>query len=186
MIIPDTYISAINSLQQNMFINAPTISQTAALQCWNPDTLKILELHVQKYKNNRKIILQSLKELFKNDNTISIAPADGGFYVYIDLGENNVCLSGGCDSVTFCNLLLEEHYVAITPGIDFEDPNTSLGYQRIRISYSQSTKIIIDAMTRFHLFWPKWIVRVHNAKGNLNKSEMTSFILTNMDRTNDR
>jgi aspartate/methionine/tyrosine aminotransferase len=39
MIVPEELIKAINVLQQNMFINAPTISQVAALQCWNDETI---------------------------------------------------------------------------------------------------------------------------------------------------
>ena len=63
MVIPTYLIDSINTLQQNMFINAPTISQTAALQCWEDDTIDILEQHVQKYKQSRTIILTALETL---------------------------------------------------------------------------------------------------------------------------
>jgi aspartate/methionine/tyrosine aminotransferase len=48
LIIPEKLVHAINSLQQNMFINAPTISQTAAMKCWDDDTIAELEQHVEK------------------------------------------------------------------------------------------------------------------------------------------
>ena len=114
MIIPQGLIDPINTLQQNMFINAPTISQTAAMKCWDPDTLAILEGHVTKYKTSRSIILEELKHL-ADLNQNNIAPADGGFYVYIDLGKENV--APGFGSVNMCQALLEEEYVAFTPGM---------------------------------------------------------------------
>lgn len=77
MIVPSGLVDAINTLQQNMFINAPTISQTAALQCWDPDTLKVLEAHVTKYRTSRSIILEELQKMPE----LLAAPADGGFYV---------------------------------------------------------------------------------------------------------
>lgn len=171
MVIPNGLIDPINSLQQNMFINAPTISQTAALKCWDDDTIAILEQHVTKYKESRSIILDELSKL-EPSRQLTIAPADGGFYIYVDLGNDNVCLSAGLGSVEMCSLLLEEQHVAMTPGIDFEDPNTILGNRRFRISYSQGVEIIQDAMKRFHLFWPTWIERVENAKNDSNNGRI--------------
>ena len=117
MIIPQGLIDPINTLQQNMFINAPTISQTAAMKCWDPDTLTILEGHVAKYQTSRKIILEELQHLAPDLDPNNIAPADGGFYVYIDLGEENV--APGFGSVAMCQALLEEEFVAFTPGAFF-------------------------------------------------------------------
>ena len=113
MVIPTGLIDPINTLQQNMFINAPTISQTAAMRCWDSDTLAVLEKHVQKYRTSRSIILEELKSMQDLDQR-NIAPADGGFYVYIDLGAENV--APGLGSVSMCNALLDEEHVAFTPG----------------------------------------------------------------------
>jgi len=77
MIIPDHLIHPINSLQQNMFINAPTISQTAALKCWDDDTIAELETHVENYRKSRSIILAELAKIPEIDKK-NIAPADGG------------------------------------------------------------------------------------------------------------
>ncbi|KAK1743802.1 aspartate aminotransferase [Skeletonema marinoi] len=86
--LPCHLVDPINTLQQNMFINAPTISQTAAIQCWEPETIAELETHVAKYRKSREFILKQLDSI---SEIKSIAPADGGFYVYIDLGEELVC-----------------------------------------------------------------------------------------------
>jgi len=161
MIVPDELVPSINSLQQNMFINAPTISQTAALSCWDADCERELQGHVEQYRNSRACILQELARLTDIDPR-NIAPADGGFYVYVDLGEANV--AEGWGSVRLCEALLEEQHVAFTPGIDFEDPATHLGDRRFRISYAQGFEVAKEAMERFHAFWPTWLERVQAAK----------------------
>lgn len=158
MVIPEHLIEPINSLQQNMFINAPTISQTAALRCWDEDTIEILEQHVQKYKSSRSLILQELAHF----SSLNVAPADGGFYVYVDLGDENI--APGFGSVAMCKAFLEEEHVAFTPGNDFEDPSTTLGDCRFRISYAGGIDTAQQAMVRFHRFWPSWIERVQQAQ----------------------
>ncbi len=160
MVIPDEFIDTINSLQQNMFINAPTISQTAALQCWEDESIAELETHVEKYRKSRSIILDELNKIPQID-TMHIAPADGGFYVYVDLGENVAAELG---SVAMCKALLEEEKVAFTPGNDFEDPNGDLGDRRFRISYAGGVSTAKEALTRFRKFWPGWLNRVTQKK----------------------
>lgn len=158
MIIPESLIEPINALQQNMFINAPTISQTAALRCWDDDTIAELETHVEKYRQSRSILLEQLA-LIPDIDPQNIAPADGGFYIYVDLGEQNVALPD-YGSVQMCKTLLEEEHVAFTPGIDFEDPAGTLGDRRFRISYAGGKETARKAMERFQRFWPVWLERV--------------------------
>ena len=160
MVIPGELIEPITSLQQNMFINAPTISQTAAMKCWDEETLQELEQHVAKYRKSRELILSELASIPQLD----IAPADGGFYIYVDLGDHNVALPH-FDSVKMCELLLEEKFVALTPGVDFEDPASGLGNRRFRISYAGGIETVRLAMEQFHDFFPTWVERVKNAKG---------------------
>jgi aspartate/methionine/tyrosine aminotransferase len=163
MIIPNALVDAINTLQQNMFINAPTISQVAAMQCWSLKSREELENNVQKYRMSRQLILDQLKK-FKELNPKNVAPADGGFYIYIDLGDELV--APGYGSVHMCQCLLEESFVAFTPGTDFEDPETTLGDRRFRISYAGGVDTVREAMERFYRFWPTWIDRVNNADKN--------------------
>ena len=161
MVIPEHLVDPINRLQQNMFINAPTISQTAALKCWDDVTISELEGHVQKYRTSRGIILHELSKISDIDPD-NIAPADGGFYVYVDLGEENI--SSGFGSVAMCKALLEEEFVAFTPGVDFEDPSGSLGDRRFRISYAGGVETAKTAMDRFNRFWPTWLQRVKSSR----------------------
>lgn len=161
MVVPDHLKEAINRLQQNMFISAPTISQIAALECWSPETTKVLEGHVEKYRVSRELILKELASI-KDIDPRNVAPADGGFYVYVDLGDGNV--APGYGSVEMCRRLLEEEHVAFTPGVDFEDPETNLGDRRFRISYAGGIDAAKTAMGRFRRFWPTWVERVREAK----------------------
>lgn len=161
MIIPEHLIEPINALQQNMFINAPTISQMAACECWNDETIKELEGHISKYRESRQIILNALAEI-KEINPRNIAPADGGFYVYVDLGNENV--TEGFGSVEMCKNFLEDYHVAFTPGNDFEDPNDNLGGRRFRISYSGGTETVKEALARFRHFFPEWLDIVRRAR----------------------
>ena len=116
---------------------------------------------MEKYRTSRGIILDRLKELVEID-TSSIAPADGGFYIYVDLGTENTTDQFG--SVAMCKAVLEEEFVAFTPGIDFEDPGSGLGDRRFRISYAGGSSAVSEAMLRFKRFWPTWIDRVHHAQ----------------------
>ena len=73
-----------------------------------------------------------------------IAPADGAFYIYVDLAR-----SGVDNAEEFCLQLLEDAGVAISPGTDFEDPSNGLGTKRVRFSYSRSTEEVSEGMQRF-------------------------------------
>ena len=116
MVLPPDLIDVVNVLQQNMFINAPTISQVAAMQCWEAETIEELEKHVAKYCASREHILNKLQSL-QEIPAQNVAPADGGFYVYVDLGDENMCITSGLSSTEMCRLLLEEEGVAFTPGV---------------------------------------------------------------------
>jgi len=163
MILPADLVDTINVLQQNMFINAPTISQTAALECWEAETIEELESHVARYRASRELVLKEM-ETIKQIPAKNIAPADGGFYVYVDLGDENVCLEKGLGSTEMCRQFLEEEGVAFTPGTDFEDPQNNLGDRRVRISYAGETDTVRKAIEKFRLFLPAWVKLVKDAK----------------------
>jgi aspartate/methionine/tyrosine aminotransferase len=41
-----------------MFINAPTVSQMAALKCWEDERIVELENHAKQFQTSRKLILE--------------------------------------------------------------------------------------------------------------------------------
>jgi len=94
------------------------------------------------YRENRQIIMDGLLQIgFEN-----FAPPDGAFYFYVDITKYSD------DSLSFCNTILDEVGVAITPGIDF-DPMR--GNKTIRISYARSTEEIVEGMKRLGEFMEK-------------------------------
>ena len=72
-----------------------------------------------------------------------IAPPDGAFYVYADVGEYTD------DSRDFAAEILREAGVAVTPGLDF-DPER--GARTLRFSYAGSTEDIREGLDRLQTF----------------------------------
>ena len=135
---------AVMRLQQNLFINAPTVSQIAARAAFD-DVDDVLDGHVRLYAANRAVVLGALERM--GVDAAHVAPAAGAFYVYADLGAYGVA-----DSVDLCNRLLDDEGVAITPGVDFEF-EAPIGLRRVRISYCGATPDVEEAMARLARWW---------------------------------
>jgi aspartate/methionine/tyrosine aminotransferase len=69
----------------------------------------------------------------------SIAPPDGAFYLYTDVGHLTD------DSFAFCEDVLRATGVAIAPGIDFDQLE---GKRFVRFSFAVSTREVEDAIER--------------------------------------
>ena len=76
VIMPEDLIRPIERLAQNLFISAPALSQEAALTAF--DCSNELDLRLETYKKNRKILLDRLPAA----GLERIAPVDGAFYLY--------------------------------------------------------------------------------------------------------
>jgi aspartate/methionine/tyrosine aminotransferase len=142
MVFPEALLHAINSLQQNMFITG-TISQMATLECWDE------EMIAEPYQ------LPAYFRAAPKVNTIAsqeCGSPPGSFYIYLDLGDDKIAPGFGY-SVKMCECLLEEKYVAFTPGIDFEDPATNIG-KRFQISYAKGIYAVQEAIEWFYQFCP--------------------------------
>ena len=140
MVVPEDHIRIVERLAQNLFICSPHVSQVAALEAMSCEDELSQNLDI--YRKNRQIIMDGLQQIgFEN-----FAPPDGAFYFYIDISKY-------CDdSLSFCNDILDEIGVAITPGVDF-DPKR--GKTTIRISYARSTEEIVEGMSRLGDFMRK-------------------------------
>lgn len=160
VVLPEALVPAVNRLQQNMFINAPTVSQVAARACFSPSTDAVLKGHVTKYRANRDIVLAALKACGIAD----LAPAEGAIYAYADLGDDSGAGLPGGGSEALCAALLEEEGVALTPGTDFECPLAGRGPYRVRVSFPGATADVAEAMALFSAWWPKWCDRVRRAR----------------------
>lgn len=135
LVAPETAIPELEKLAQNIYISAPTLSQHAALACFQPDTLAILEERRAEFAARRDYLLPALRALgFK----IEVEP-QGAFYLYADISDF------GGDAFDFCRHFLETEQVAITPGIDFGHFRAT---QHVRFAYTQSVPRLAQAVER--------------------------------------
>ncbi len=116
-----------------LFLTAPALAQHAALVAM--DCREELEGHLQTYARNRDLVLAALPALGLD----RIAPPDGAFYIYADVGR----FTG--DSLEFCKEILRDTGVALAPGIDFDPVD---GRRFIRISFAVSTPEVEEALRR--------------------------------------
>lgn len=117
----------------NLFLTPPSLSQHAALAAM--DAREELEGHIGVYRANRALLLEALPRLGLG----AIAPPDGAFYIYADIGHLTR------DSLEFCKRLLRETGVATAPGIDFDPVD---GHRFIRFSFAVSTAEVEEALRR--------------------------------------
>lgn len=133
LVVPPDLLRSVECLAQNLFISAPTLSQHAALAVF--DCKDELEANVARYRANRDLLLAELPAAGFD----RLAPADGAFYVYADVGH----LTN--DSPEFCRRMLAETGIAATPGIDF-DP--ARGTRFLRFSFAGATAEMAEAAKR--------------------------------------
>ncbi len=127
MVVPAELVRTMECLAQNLFISAPTLSQFAALAAF--DYRAEFDARVAGYNTNRQLLLDALPKA----GFSKLAPADGAFYIYADIGD----LTN--DSESFCRRILDETGVALTPGLDFD---RARGARFMRASYAESEEVI--------------------------------------------
>jgi len=109
LVAPERHVRDLEKLAQNLYISPATPSQRAALACFAPQTMAILEERRHEFQARRDFLVPALRELgFR----IPVMPT-GGFFVYAD------CSAFGPDSERFALEALQATGVAFTPGIDF-------------------------------------------------------------------
>lgn len=133
MVVPESFIRPVERLAQNLFISPPTMSQHAALACF--DCLGAFDEVVAGYARNRAILMEGLPKAGFDD----FAPADGAFYFYANVARRTN------DSEAFCLKMLKETGVATTPGIDF-DHARGRGY--LRFSFAGTSDAMVEAVKR--------------------------------------
>ncbi|WP_176591350.1 aminotransferase class I/II-fold pyridoxal phosphate-dependent enzyme [Sphingobium sp. EM0848] len=133
VVFPPELIDTARARMGNLFLTPPSLAQHAGLKAF--DCVDELEGHVATYRRNRELLLAALPALGLKE----IAPPDGAFYIYADVGHLTH------DSLSFCQKLLRETGVATAPGIDFDPVD---GHRHIRFSFAVSTDRVEDAIGR--------------------------------------
>jgi aspartate/methionine/tyrosine aminotransferase len=140
MVVPPDHVRVVERLAQNMFICPAHASQVAALGALSPEGRAELDEHRRVYTRNREILLRGLAEI----GLTRTAPADGAFYVYVDVSD----LTG--DSRALAARILDEAGVAVTPGLDFDKRR---GAGTLRLSYARGTAEIEAGVARLKRFF---------------------------------
>ena len=133
LVVPSGGAERTYAYSVNFYLTPPSLSQHAALAAMT--CTAELDGHVETYRRNRAILLDALPKL----GLASIAPPDGAFYIYADIGH----LSG--DSFAFANALLDDTGIATAPGIDFDPVD---GHRHLRFSFAVSTAEVEEAVRR--------------------------------------
>ncbi|MEM6550207.1 MAG: aminotransferase class I/II-fold pyridoxal phosphate-dependent enzyme [Pseudomonadota bacterium] len=139
MVVPEGLVRPLETLAQNLFICPPHASQVAALGALSADGEAEVARHLESYRANRRAVVAALPALGFRD----IAPCDGAFYAYARLPE------GEGDSTEFCERLLAEQGVALTPGLDFDPVR---GDETVRLSFAQAPDRIAEGLRRLEAF----------------------------------
>jgi aspartate/methionine/tyrosine aminotransferase len=135
MLLPQHLHRAVERLASNMTVCPPAISQVAAIAAFTEESRAELESHVRRYAVNRQLLLDGLIAAGVTD----LAPADGAFYAYADIGHLTQ------DSRAWCEHVLATTGVALAPGVDFD---TVHGHHTVRFSFAGSTADIREALVR--------------------------------------
>jgi len=133
LVVPPALIDAARARMGNLFLTPPSLAQHAGLVAF--DCADELDGHIRTYATNRALLLDALPAL----GLRRIAPPDGAFYIYADIGHLTQ------DSMAFCMDLLLETGVATAPGIDFDPVE---GHHYMRFSFAVSTDRIEEALRR--------------------------------------
>jgi aspartate aminotransferase len=126
------------ALQSHTTSNATTVAQHAALEALRNRTEAEAAISgmVNEYQRRRDAALQVLRKA----GGPAVVQPDGAFYLFIDVQET----SPGADDAgsVFAARLLEEHGVAVVPGVAFRTPGW------IRLSYAAALDSVVEGVRR--------------------------------------
>jgi aspartate/methionine/tyrosine aminotransferase len=134
--LPQRRLRGFEKLAQHLYICAPSVAQHAALACFTPATLKILERRRIEFQRRRDFLIPALERA----GLAMPARPSGAFYAYAACGR---------DARRFALELLESEGVATTPGADFGANETR---RYVRFAYTRSMADLEEAAERLGRF----------------------------------
>ena len=140
MVVPDAMVPVVERLAQNLFICASTISQHAALACFEPESIAEYERRRAEFKARRDYFIPELNKL---GLSVPVMP-DGAFYAWADCTQvaHRLGVDGSWD---FAFELMRRAHLAITPGRDFGTADTA---RHVRFSTANSMAQLQEAVSR--------------------------------------
>jgi aspartate/methionine/tyrosine aminotransferase len=140
LVVPESLVPVVERLAQNLFICPSTISQHAALACFEAESLAEYERRRAEFKARRDYFIPALNAM---GLTVPVMP-DGAFYAWADCTAacQKLEVSGSWD-LAFA--LMNRARVAVTPGRDFGQADTA---HFIRFSTASSMTQLREAVSR--------------------------------------
>ena len=139
LVAPVKYMRALQIMQQNLFICAPSISQEGGIEALrNPLSHNDVELRRKIYDERRCFLIKRLREI----GFVIEKEPQGAFYVFANARKFTD------NSYKFSFDVLDNAHVGITPGIDFG----SNGEGYVRFSYANSIENIEEGLRRIESY----------------------------------
>ena len=140
MVVPESLVAPIEMLAQHLFICASTISQYAALACFEPESIAEYERRRAEFKARRDYFIPALESV---GLPVPVKP-DGAFYAWADCraAAEKIGVKGSWD---FAYALMNQAHLAITPGRDFGQAETA---NYVRFSTANSMEQLQEAIAR--------------------------------------
>ncbi len=135
MVLPPALVAPVEKLAQNLYICASTVAQTAALACFEPESIAEYERRRAEFRRRRDFIVPALERL----GLPVPVPPDGAFYAWAD------CSRHSASSWDFAFEMMRRAHVALTPGRDF-GPAAAERY--LRLSFASSMDRLQTAVAR--------------------------------------
>jgi aspartate/methionine/tyrosine aminotransferase len=141
-VVPSGLVPVLERLAQNYYICPSAPAQHAAVAGFDDESIAICEQRRAQLARRRELVLHGLRGIGLD---VPVAP-DGAFYVYIDISAT------GLDAMAFCERVLREAHVALTPGYDFGHARAG---QHVRLSYAAAEGELVEALQRLGAIIPR-------------------------------
>ena len=144
MVVPEHLVPVIERLAQNLFICPSTVSQYAALACFEQDSINEYERRRAEFKARRDYFIPALNAL---GLSVPVMP-DGAFYAWADCSAVFARMKVR-DSWDLSFEIMQRAHVAVTPGRDFGSVSAP---DFIRFSTASSMTQLQIAIERLKVF----------------------------------
>jgi aspartate/methionine/tyrosine aminotransferase len=143
LVVPEALVPVVERLAQNLFICASTVSQYAALACFEPESIAEYERRRAEFRARRDWFIPQLQAAGLH---VPVVP-DGAFYAWADCSSiaERLGIEGADTSWDFAFELMKRAHVAITPGRDFGTAETR---RFVRFSTASSMAHLQEAAAR--------------------------------------
>jgi aspartate/methionine/tyrosine aminotransferase len=141
-LVPTELLSSFDALAGNFALCPPVPAQHAAIAAFTEESYREADAAVAAFADARAVVLDAIDDL----GWTGVAPADGAFYVYAGIADQ---LGSYPDSEAWCEALLDQQGVALTPGTDFDRLD---GGTAVRVSLAAGPEAVAAALIRILRF----------------------------------